>query len=117
VRAERYEELARESLRQSLAIENTFEAHLFLAELLVGNDEFDEAKDHLLQAKELLANLEESTIRHGTTVVDQHGDEVLFSEEKGNIEFHLGEIAWERDEYQETLSHYQRCCRTYARRS
>lgn len=108
VRAERHEELARQSVRESLALENTFEGQLLLAELLVGNDAFDEAEDHLLQAKELLANLEENTIRHGRTVVDQHGDEVLFSEVQGQIEFHLGEIAWERDDSQETLSHYQR---------
>lgn len=108
VQAERYDELAQESLHESLAIENSFEAHLLLAELLVGNEEYDEAKDHLLQAKDLLANSEESAVRHGRPLIDAYGDELVFSEEEGNIEFHLGEIAWEREEHQEVLHHYQR---------
>lgn len=106
--AEHYEKLAQESLRESLTIEDNFEAHLCLAELLVGNDELDEAEDHLLQAKDLLTNLEESAIRHGQAMTDENGSKASYPEEEANIEFHLGEIAGEREEYQKALSHYQR---------
>ncbi len=108
VQAEHYEKLALESLRESLAIENNFEAHISLAELLVGNDELDEAEEHLLQAKELLTNLEESAMRHGQAITDENNSKVSYPEEEANIEFHLGEIAAEREEYQEAISHYQR---------
>jgi tetratricopeptide (TPR) repeat protein len=84
-RAERHQELAMEALRESLTIENDLEAHMSLAELLLGEDELDEAEDHLLQAKDLITNSEEET----------------------EIEFHLGEIAMEREQYEEALSHYQ----------
>jgi len=85
-RGERFQELATEALRESLAIENSFEAHISLAELLIDeNERLDEAEDHLLQAK---------------TVVTEPSDEA-------HIELHLGEIAMEREQYEEALSHYQ----------
>jgi tetratricopeptide (TPR) repeat protein len=85
-RAERFQELAAEALRESLAIENSFEAHISLAELLLDeNERLDEAEDHLLQAK---------------TMVTEPSDEA-------HIELHLGEIAMEREQYEEALSHYQ----------
>jgi tetratricopeptide (TPR) repeat protein len=85
-RAERFQELAEEALRESLAIEDNFEAHLSLAELLLDdNERLDEAEDHLFQAK---------------TMVTEPSDEA-------HIELHLGEIAMEREQYEEALSHYQ----------
>jgi len=84
--AERCLELAEQALRESLAIENSFEAHISLAEMLIEKDEdLDEAKDHLLQAKALITN----------------------PQEEAHIELHLGEIAMEREQFQEALSHYQ----------
>ena len=85
-RAERFQELAEEALRESLALENSFEAHLSLAELLIDkNERLDEAEDHLLQAK---------------TMVTEPSDEA-------HIQLHLGEIAMEREHYEEALGHYQ----------
>jgi len=87
-RAERCQELAMQALRESLDAENSFEAHISLAELLIEEDEeLDEAKDHLLQAKELITD---------------------DPEEEAHIELHLGEIATEREEYEEALKHHQR---------
>ncbi len=86
-RAERCQELAEEALRESLTVENSFEAHISLAELLIDKDErLDEAEDHLLQAKALTSN----------------------PSEEAHVELHLGEIAMEREQYEEALSHYQR---------
>ncbi len=84
--AERLQELAEEALRESLAVENSFQAHISLAELLIDKKErLDEAEDHLLQAK---------------TMVTEPSDEA-------HIELHLGEIAMKREQYEEALSHYQ----------
>lgn len=86
-RAERYQELAEEALHESLAVENSFEAHISLAELLIDkNEQLDEAEDHLLQAKDLVTD----------------------SDDEAHIELHLGEIAMEREQYKKALSHYQR---------
>ncbi len=57
-----------------------------MAELLIEEDEdLDEAEDHLLQAKELITD---------------------DPEEEAHIEMHLGEIATEREEYEEALKHH-----------
>ncbi len=86
-RAERFDELAEEVLHESLAIENSFEAHISLAELLIEeNERLNEARDHLLQAKELTND----------------------PDEEAHVELHLGEIATEEDEHLEALTHYQR---------
>jgi tetratricopeptide (TPR) repeat protein len=86
-RGELYLELAEKSLQESLAVENSLEAHLSLAEMFLDDDErFDEAKDHLLQAKELVTD----------------------PADEAHVERHLGEIAMEQDEFQKALSHYQR---------
>lgn len=86
-RAERCQELAEEALRESLAVENSLEAHISLAELLIDeNERLDEAEDHLLQAKALITG----------------------PSDEAHIELHLGEIATEREQYKEALSHYQR---------
>jgi tetratricopeptide (TPR) repeat protein len=85
-RAERAEEIAKNALRESLAIDNSFQAHISLAEFLIDPDEeFDEAEEHLLQAKALTTD----------------------PADLAHIEMHLGEIAMEREQYKEALSHYQ----------
>ncbi len=86
-RAERCQELAEEALRESLAAEDSFEAHISLAELLIDkNERLDEAEEHLLQAKALVTD----------------------PSDEAHIELHLGEVAMEREQYAEALSHYQR---------
>jgi len=85
-RAERYQELAERALRASLAIENSFDTHLSLVHLLIEQERYDEAEDHLRQA---------------TPLASDSGDEA-------HIEQHLGEIATERKQYKEALRHYQR---------
>jgi tetratricopeptide (TPR) repeat protein len=86
-RGELYLDLAEKSLYDSLDVENSFEAHLSLGEMFIDDDErLDEAENHLLQAKELVTD----------------------PEEEAHVEMHLGEIAKEREQYQEALSHYQR---------
>jgi tetratricopeptide (TPR) repeat protein len=86
-RGERFQELAEESLREALAIEDNFELHIVLAEILINRKErLDEAQDHLLRAKAL--------------VTDPADD--------AHIELHLGEVAFEQKQYEDALNHYQR---------
>ncbi|HVB75192.1 MAG TPA: tetratricopeptide repeat protein [Ktedonobacteraceae bacterium] len=88
-RAERFLELAEATLRETLALEDRFEPHISLAEVLIDREEnLDEARDHLLQAKAMIAD----------TAV---GDEA-------HIEMHLGEIDMMEDRSEEGLRHYQR---------
>jgi tetratricopeptide (TPR) repeat protein len=90
-RAERFLQLAEAALRESLAIEDRFETHISMAEVLIDRDEnndLDEARNHLLTAKAMLPP-------------DSVGDEA-------HIEMHLGEIAMEQERAQEALEHYQR---------
>ena len=86
-RALRFIELAKENLRESLAIENTFEAHVVLAELLTEDmeDHLDEAEEHLNQAKDLSSG----------------------PADEANIEIHLGKIDTEREQDEDALLHYQ----------
>ena len=86
-RGERFEELAEQNLRESLALDDRFETRISLAEVLIDKDEdLGEAEDHLLKAK-------------GMT------DEPA---EVAHIEMHLGEIATEQERFEEALTHYQR---------
>lgn len=86
-RGELYQDLAEQSLRESLAIEDDFEAHMALVEILIDdNERLDEAEDHLLKAKDLMTD----------------------SDQEAHVERHLGEIALEREQFQEAFSHYQR---------
>ncbi len=86
-RGERFEELAEENLRESLAVDDSFEAHISLAEIHIDKKErLDEAEDHLLQAKAM--------------VTDPADD--------AHIELHLGEIALEQKHYEDALNHFQR---------
>src|SRR5712692_825646 len=88
-RSERFLELAEEALRESLSIEDRFETRISLAEVLISREEnLDEAEDHLLQAKKMIAS---------TNI----GDEA-------HIEMHLGEIAMMQERNDESLSHYRR---------
>ena len=90
-RVDRFLKLAETSLQESLAIEDRFETHISMAEVLIDRDEnndLDEARRHLLQAKAMLPP-------------DSVGDEA-------HIEMHLGEIAMEQGRAKEALEHYQR---------
>jgi len=85
-RGEHFQQLAEEALRKSLSLENSFEAHISLAEILIDEKEhLDEAEDHLLQAKAMVKDPAD----------DSH------------IEMHLGEIAFEQKQYENALRHYQ----------
>src|SRR6266704_3459172 len=85
-RGEHFQQLAEEALRKSLSLENSFEAHISLAEILIDeNEHLDEAEDHLLQAKAM--------------VTDPADD--------SHIEMHLGEIAFEQKQYEDALKHNQ----------
>ena len=85
-RGERFLDLAAESLHKSLSLENSFEAHISLAEVLIDKSEhLDEAEDQLLKAKSM--------------VTDPADD--------AHIELHLGEIAFEQKQYESALEHYQ----------
>jgi len=85
-RGVRFQELAEEALNESLAVEDSTEAHISLAELFIENGRFDEAEEHLLQAKAMTTD----------------------TSDEAHIEMHLGEIATEREQYEEALHHYQR---------
>jgi len=86
-RADRCITLAEQALRESLQIENSLEAHVQLAELLIGIEErLEEAEDHLQQARELMSN----------------------PKDEAEIERDLGVIAKQREQYKEALRHYQR---------
>ena len=85
-RGERLMELAKEALQESLAIEDSWEAHISLAEFLIEDDLLDEAEQHLLQAKAMITE----------------------TSDEAHIEMHLGEIATGRELYEEALGHYQR---------
>ena len=90
-RADRFLKLAETALLESLAIEDRFETHISMAEVLIDreeNNDLDEARNHLLQAKAMLPP-------------DSAGDEA-------HIEMHLGEIAMEQERAKEALEHYQR---------
>ncbi len=86
-RADRFQELAEETLLESLEIEESFVAHISLAELLLDdNERLDEAEEHLHKAR---------------AITSDPADEA-------HIELHLGEIAMEREQYEQALSHFQR---------
>jgi tetratricopeptide (TPR) repeat protein len=84
---ERYKKIAEASIRESLALNNDYQGHMLLAELLKDDPErLDEAEDHLNQASILTTNKD---------------DELT-------IENNLGEIAMKREQYHKALSHFQR---------
>jgi tetratricopeptide (TPR) repeat protein len=94
-RAERFEELAEAALRESLALEDHYLAHIILADLLtekdVDEDEdedkvLDEAIEHLHQAQALTTD----------------------TETLASIEHKLADIAEEREQDDEAIQHYRR---------
>ena len=86
-RADRFQELAEKTLRESLDIEESFLAHISLAELLIDeNERLDEAEEHLHKARALTSD----------------------PADEAHIELHLGEIDMEREQDEQALSHYQR---------
>jgi tetratricopeptide (TPR) repeat protein len=92
-RAERFQELAEENLRESLAVDDRFETHITLAELLIDEEErLDEAVGYLQRAK--------------TQVTDPADD--------AHIEMHLGEIAFKQERYEDALDHYQHVADFYS---
>src|SRR5207302_1425858 len=86
-RGERFKKLAEATLRESLTVQDSAMGHILLAELLFEiSDEFDEAQEHLHLAEGLDPTQRENAI----------------------IETMFGEIAMEREEFKQALSHYQR---------
>jgi tetratricopeptide (TPR) repeat protein len=92
-RGQRFSDLAAETLRKLLSLENSFETHISLAEVLIEeNEHLDEAKDHLLQAKAMVSD--PADVAH--------------------VELHLGEIAFEQKQYENALQHYQHVANYYS---
>ncbi len=86
-RGERFLELAEQTLTELLALEDTFDVRMSLAEVLIDrNEHLDQAEAHLHRA---------------STFSDDPSDEA-------HIELHLGEIAVEREQYEEASQHYLR---------
>ena len=88
-RAERFLELAEASLRESLTIEDHAVGHIGLADVLQysGDDEqLEEAENELYKAQEMTTDKETLAI----------------------IESKLGEIAMDRDDYEDALEHFKR---------
>ncbi len=92
-RAERYRHLAEQSLKDSLNMQDSFGARMSFVDLLLEEEEIkeennrlDEVEDHLLQAQKLATEPDEIT----------------------HVEFHLGQIAAHREQFQASLHHYQR---------
>jgi tetratricopeptide (TPR) repeat protein len=83
--SERYKQLAEENLYASLAIENSYMGHLLLGQLLK-DDRPGEAEDHLNQAKAMTTDAF-----------------VQLAVEKD-----LGDIAMDREQYDEALQHFNR---------
>lgn len=77
---------AAEALQKSLTIEDSVEAHISLAEIFVDADHWDEAVEHLLQAKAM----------HPPP------------DDEAHIEMHLGKIAADREEFEAALVYYRR---------
>ena len=87
-RGEHFYELAKATLEESLKVDNSATGHILLADLLIDNtdaEEFDEAEDHLEQARALT-----------------DAPETL-----GHIEYSLGELELEREQYEHALRHFQ----------
>ena len=83
--SERYKQLAEENLHASLAIENSYMVHLLLGQLLK-DDRPGEAEDHLNQAQAMTTDAF-----------------VQLAVEKD-----LGDIAMDREQYDEALQHFNR---------
>ncbi len=86
-RSRLFAELAENSMRESLTVEDNITGHVALAELLMQNNhQFEEAESHLEQAKMLANN----------------------PTEQATIEVDFGNIAVHREQYDIALQHYQK---------
>lgn len=86
-RGERFQELAEQALRKSLAVKDSWQVRIELAEVLIDEGErLDEAEECLLEAKKQVSD----------------------PKDEAHIELHLGEIETEREQFQKALGHYQR---------
>ncbi len=86
-RAQHFSALAEASLREALAAEDSIAAHAVLAELLMRQGgKLDEAESHLNIARGLISNRSEEAM----------------------IEADLGNVAFERNQLEQALQHYQR---------
>jgi tetratricopeptide (TPR) repeat protein len=83
--SERYRTLSISTLRNSLALEDTADTRIMLASLLFDDDNLDEAEDQLHQAGALPTEDDQMAL----------------------IEFALGDIANEREQFDLALHHYQ----------
>ncbi len=84
---ERNKKLAEASIRESLALDNDYQRHILLAELLKDDlERLDEAEDHLNRARALTTNADAEL----------------------TIENCLGEIAMKQERYQKALRHFLR---------
>jgi tetratricopeptide (TPR) repeat protein len=83
--SERYRKLSISTLRNSLALEDTASTRIMLANLLFDDDNLNEAEDQLHQAGALPTEDDQMAL----------------------IEFVLGDIAKEREQFDQALHHYQ----------
>lgn len=85
-RAERFREKAEQELKEVLSVEEDADAHISLVELYLDSHRLDEAEEHLLLAKSMTSD----------------------PADQAHIELHLGQIAEERELFEEAVGHYQR---------
>ncbi len=85
-RAERFRERAEQELKEVLSIQEDAAVHISLVELYLDSHQLDEAEEHLLLAKSMTSN----------------------PADQAHIEMHLGQIAEERELFEEAVGHYQR---------
>lgn len=85
-RANRFYDLAETAMRNSLDIDKNPLSYIFLGELAMRREDYDDAATYLEQARALTPS----------------------KEEEAQIEFDLGAITIEREQYDEALHHYQR---------
>ncbi len=85
-RAERFRERAEQELKEVLSHRDDALTHMTLVELYLDSHRLDEAEEHLLLAKSMTS-----------APADQ-----------AHIEMHLGQIAEERELFEEAVGHYQR---------
>jgi tetratricopeptide (TPR) repeat protein len=85
-RSKHFFEVALESARKSIAINNTAQGHILLAQLLMIRDQTEEAIAELQSAKALMSN----------------------ADEEAGIEVNLGNIAMSQQKYDEAIAHFKR---------
>ncbi len=83
---EKYHTLSISTLRGSLALKDDVNTRIMLANMLFDDDQLDEAEDQLRQAEAL----------------------AIDDEQKALVEFSFGDIAEEREQYDQALHHFRR---------